>query len=385
MSSASAPVGVPGGHARARLAWVDATRGYSVAAVVLFHVVLWTYTYRTGVAEPAASWWSEVNGVLGSVRMPILLAVSGIVLSRQVRAGLHRSTTVFRAVNSYYLYVVWLAIYTVFYALVRDPTLPHRVDGLDALVQLVRPGTTLWYLAALALYVPVLAMARSIPPWLVLAALGTLSVGTQIAREAGDGAGLFHKILELFVFFAIGVYAAVVLRRMAERASVVGCALAAVVAAGVTLSGRWMTAPWAEAVVFVLRGAAFLVVGILGVVLACRWRPVERLGAALGERTILVYVLHPLLIAAVVLAEPSLDPLLHGIMANPVGALVYPAAMTAVVVTVCLAVDVLVRRLGWSALLGLPARAARAMGRQAPGPARPTVAPRAGPAAAGPA
>lgn len=384
MSAASTPVAVPGDRPRARLAWVDATRGYSVAAVVLFHVVLWTYAYRTDVAEPAASWWSEVNGVLGSLRMPVLLAVSGLVLSRQVRAGLARSTTWFRAVNNYYLYVVWLAVYAVFYALVPEPSLRHRVDGLEVLVQLVLPNTTLWYLFALALYVPLLAALRRVPSWAMLTALAALCVGVHVVRASDSSIAdaLYLKIPELFFFFAIGVYGADVLRSLARRASWPLLGAAMVVAAVVTLGGRWMTSPVADAVLFTVRGVAFLVAGMLAIVVACRWRPVERLGAALGERTILVYVLHPLLIAAFTLAEPSLDPVLHRVMTNPVGAMLYPLVMTALVVSVCLAADALVRRLGWTALLGLPARAARAMGRQVPAPvgsSAPAVA--AGPAA----
>jgi surface polysaccharide O-acyltransferase-like enzyme len=363
-----AEVPAPAGGPRPRLAWIDATRGYSVAAVVLFHVVLWTYAYRTDVAEPADSWWSEVNGVLGSLRMPVLLAVSGLVLSRQVRAGLQRSTTLYRAVNNYYLYVVWLAVYAAFYALVPEPSLRHRVDGAEVLVQLVLPNTTLWYLFALALYVPLLAALRRVPAWAMLTALGALCVGVHVVR-ASDSAiadALYLKIPELFFFFAIGVYGADALRALARRASwpVLGAAM--VVAAVVTLGGRWMTSPVADAVLFTVRGVAFLVAGMLAIVLACRWRPIERLGSALGERTILVYVLHPLLLAAFTLVEPSLEPVLHRVMTNPVGAMLYPLVMTALVVAVCLGAHTVVRWWGWTALLGLPPRAARAMGRDVP-------------------
>ena len=76
-----------------------------------------------------SSWgfWGSVNPALGSVRMPVLLAVSGLVLSRQVRGGLHLRTTGYGEATNYYLYVVWLAVYALASAVVSngDPAPPR--------------------------------------------------------------------------------------------------------------------------------------------------------------------------------------------------------------------------------------------------------------------
>src|SRR5215213_6048735 len=111
-----------------RVAWVDAARGASVAAVVLFHVSLWWYLpLQAELWGPAGRVWATVNSYLGSVRMPLLLAVSGLVGAGAIRAGLRDRRTATRAVANGYLYVVWLVVYAVVYALLPGP-LPHRVD-----------------------------------------------------------------------------------------------------------------------------------------------------------------------------------------------------------------------------------------------------------------
>lgn len=344
------------GHARgtARLDWVDATRGYSVAAVVLFHVILWSYAPAIadldGVEVP---FWGTVNSILGSVRMPVLLAVSGLVMARRIRTGPLVHGTLAKAAANYYLYVVWLLVYAAFYAVVTQAYLPHRVDGpVEVLAQLVVPATTLWYLLALAVYTVLLTLVRRVPAWVVLTAatvLSTLVHGQSFPDQ------LWNKVPELFVFFAFGVYGATALRRLAERARVAWLVAAAVVAVGVTGLGRFTQGRAADALVFVPRGLAFMVLMVLAVVLAVRWAPVRRLGVALGRQTLAVYVLHPLWIALLtVLVVGPLRPALRALLANPAGAALYPLLVTALLIALSLPVRALAGRvrLGW--LFALP-------------------------------
>jgi uncharacterized membrane protein YcfT len=371
---ARAPVGLPAPDApadqadrgrrpaTARLAWVDATRGYCVAAVVLFHTVLWYVGGLEAPLHPAAgSVWGAVNTVLGSVRMPMLLAVSGLVLSRQVREGLHRSTTVFRGVNNYYLYVVWLAVYAGFYALLQQEYLRHRVDGWEVLVQLVVPGTTLWYLYALALYVPLLALARRLPPWLVLAALVALSTWAHAARAPGQ---MWVKIPELFVFFAVGVYGASAIRRLAGRAGLRTIGATALVAVGVTALGRFAGSELADAALFVARGVAFMAFTVTVVAVAVRWAPVRGLGVALGRRTLVVYVMHPLLIALLMIwTHEAGGDVMGRVVASGAAAMALPLVVTAAVVAASIGVQLLAERGGLSFLFEMPGAWRRRFGR----------------------
>lgn len=338
---------------KVRLPWVDATRGYSVAAVVLFHVVLWGYLDAgTPVADAGRSLWGTVNSLLGSVRMPVMLAVSGLVLARRIRVGPLRHGTLVRSARNYYLYVVWLLVYAVFFAVFTQPYLRHRVDGVEVVQQLVIPATTLWYLFAIAAYSLVLTAVRRWPPWLVLSLLAALSVAIKSLALPAD---LWQKIPELFIFYAVGVYGAGVLRRVAEHATVVRILLAAVVAAGVTKLGQFTDGRVAEALLSVSRGVAFLVLAVLCVAVAVRWSPLRRLGVALGRQTLGIYVLHPLWIGllTIMVAGPGRG-VFSEVLDHPVSAVAYPAVATAVIIAVSMPVRALAERarLGW--LFALP-------------------------------
>ena len=75
---------------RARLGWIDAARGSCVLAVVLFHVISW-HLPALDVAPGAERVLEPVTSYLGSLRMPLLLAVSGMLAGPRVMAGFRRS------------------------------------------------------------------------------------------------------------------------------------------------------------------------------------------------------------------------------------------------------------------------------------------------------
>ena len=71
-----------------RLAWVDAARGICVLGVVLFHVCTWQYLpLGDALWHPAAAAWDTVNSYLGTFRMPLLMALSGMLAARRVGEG----------------------------------------------------------------------------------------------------------------------------------------------------------------------------------------------------------------------------------------------------------------------------------------------------------
>lgn len=345
-----------------RLAWVDAARGYCVVAVVLFHVLSWwALSGEFDVAQRGDRFWTIVGSWLGSLRMPLLLAVSGLVMSRQVRAGLRRSTTVFRAATNAYLYVVWVAIYAVFFALVDVDGLPHRFEGLlPTLRQVVVPGTTLWYLFALALYVPILAALHRVPSWIVLTLLVPLSVWAHSLEVPGT---FVPRVLELTLFFAIGVYAAPFLRAAAERVGVLMVAAVMVVAAGATLLGRVAEGPIGMGVLFVLRGIAFMVMAVLAVAYLSRWRLFLRLGVFLGRHTLSLYVLHPLAVYLLIAATPALAGPLGKVWESELGAFIAPVVVVCVIVAICRLVELGTRAAQGSAIWELPPRLRARFGR----------------------
>jgi uncharacterized membrane protein YcfT len=335
-----------------RLGWIDAVRGACVLAVVLFHVTAW-HVLTLDLAPVADRTWSVVNGYLGSLRMPLLLAVSGLLASRRILQGWRSPDSAERAASSYYLYVVWLAVYVAVYAVLGDPRLPHSIDGPgEAAAQLVWPQTPLWYVFALAVYVVVLTSLSRVAPWLVLTGLAVVSV---LCQAAGWDPGLAAKVPELAFFFAVGVYGRTPLARFAERLDRRRTAVALIGAAATVAAGPVVPDGVPHAVLVLVRGVAFLLLGVAVVTLLIRWRPLGRAGSWIGRRTLPVYVLHaPLLLVMVAVAGREPTTALAGPLANPAVALAYPLVVTAVLVALTLLVHRLLLRLHCTALFAMP-------------------------------
>jgi len=245
------------------------------------------------------------------------------------------------------------------------------VDGVGGVLhELAVPDTPLWYLYALAVYTVGLAALRLAPAWLVLAGLAVVSVA---ARVLLDGAGMWQRILELAVFFALGVYGRPVLLRFAAGVTVTRAAGCAALALAVTLAGRVVSGDVGDGVLFLVRGAAFVAVTVAGVCLAIRWSPVRRVAAAVGRRTLPVYVLHVPLVALLITVTRGAGPgaAWGAVLANPVAAAVLPALATVGVVLTCLAAGTWLAR-HVDLLLRMPARPADAAGDPARAPRRRT-------------
>jgi surface polysaccharide O-acyltransferase-like enzyme len=334
----------------ARLVWVDTVRGACVLAVVLFHVTAW-YVLNMDLPLAADRVWSVVNSYLGSLRMPLLLAVSGLLASRRVLAGWRSPSAAERVAASYYLYAVWLAVYAVVYALLDKPRLPHHIDGPgDAFFQLVWPQTPLWYVFALAVYVLVLTTLRPLPPVVVLGGLAALSV---VCRVTDLQLGSAEKIPELAVFFAAGVYGRDLLRRFAQDLGWRRVAGSVAFAAVTVAAGPVLDQPVVRDLLFLARGVAFLLLGVAVVVLAIRWQPVARWGSSLGQQTLPVYVLHvPLLLAGIALIGTDAP---SAVLRSPAVALATPLVLTAVLVVLTLLLHRLLLLLRAEALFGMPA------------------------------
>lgn len=363
-----------------RLGWVDAVRAACVLAVVLFHVTSW-HALALELPPVADRTWTVVDGYLGPMRMPLLLAVSGLLAGRRISLGWRSPSAAERAASSYYLYLVWLAVYVALYAAldaVLDARwLPHAINGPgEAVVELVWPQTPLWYVFALALYVLVLTSLSRVPPWAVLTGLAVVSVASQL----GDwDVGLVEKIPDLAFFFGVGVYGRTPLSRFAEHLDWRRTAAALAAAVTTVAAGSVLPAGAPHAALVLARGVAFLLLGVAAVVLLIRWSPLARSGSWIGQHTLPIYVLHvPLLL--VLLAVVGREPTLPGPLANPAIALAYPVIVTAVLVGLTLVLHRTLLRLRCDALFAMPSSWTAALRRAHAGAVRSAVEPLASPA-----
>lgn len=321
-----------------RHVWADAVRGFCVLAVVIFHVCAWHYLTVAPPNAPVTKAWDFLNNILGSLRMPVLLGVSGIFAARRIRLGWRDPAFLTRAGNSYYLYVIWLSLLAIFYALTASVRLPHAFIGIqESARELVAPTTPLWFIFALAVYTAVLASVASVPPKFVIGALTVLSLTISFTGDLGFG--LAAKVPHYFIFFAIGVYCAQWLQERARSCS--AASLTGFVVLQLVLSALSLVSLPAlvEGAIMVARGASALVLAfVIAGRLANSVPRVAGAAAYFGQRTLQIYVVHILLVLAVVFLTNSGwgASVLERVLSSPVMAALYPLALTSVVVALCL-------------------------------------------------
>lgn len=366
------------GHslATARVPWIDATRGTAVALVVMYHICLWHYLPLMRVTAPDSTpgaIWKLIIGLIGGFGMQVLMVISGVVAARRVRQGFRASAV---AILTYYhVYVVWLVIYAIFSVAMPRP-LVHDVGSLRIfLSQLILPSTTLWYVFALAVYVALMTAVRKLPSWLVLSALGLVSV---LAFTERIDVGMLTKVVGLAFFFAIGVRGAEVIsscaaflskHRGARVATLAGSTLCTL---GLIYADRFVESSRLGVVVLAeLRNLVVICTALAWMVALTRMAAFRRCGNFFGARALIMYVLHVLFIELVMAATASwLSDPLRSMLSHPVAAALYPLGMTVLVVTVCIGLAALLHRAGLNFIFGRPEYIQTALDRaQSPSPA----------------
>jgi uncharacterized membrane protein YcfT len=251
-----------------------------------------------------------------------------------------------------YLYAMWLLIHTFVLSFVVPDFDTTRAHGpLDLLEELTITPTNLWYLYALALYFAVAKATRRAPKALILGVALALSVATAAGAFAvpGNRGGLLQNL----VFFLAGLHFRAPIERLAAAAT---WRRVAATGGAYTVVLLFMPATGTQAVPGVWTAASIVAVvfGVTAMARVARWAPAGTVMAALGRRTLPIYVLHmPLLALA---HRLLLGPLSNSGPAQPMLALVEPLMMTAALVLACLGLHRAFQamRAGW--LFDLPRR-----------------------------
>jgi uncharacterized membrane protein YcfT len=164
--------------------WMDGLRGLAIVAVVLLHAEL------TGGPLP---WLAEVNRLLEPFRMPLLMALSGMLLARSLAKGLRRHV-VGKARFILWPYLVWATLDQAHVVLDRWAVgHPRPID--DPVHFLYDPASYLWFLAYLFCYH---LLAAPLPPWLRTAGGPGLLLVAQMCE------GELHRFVWLAGWFLVG-------------------------------------------------------------------------------------------------------------------------------------------------------------------------------------
>jgi uncharacterized membrane protein YcfT len=322
----------PAGAARSRLEWADVAKGACIVLVVLWHVIMKDYLqvdWRISTSLPGA--WGTVSEQLLPLRMPLFFAISGFFATSAVRRPwrvLGRS----KVAKFLYLYVVWLCVHTALLSLVPDFGTERADSVARFLAQLTITPSNLWYLQALAVYFVIAKLTLRVPRVVMIATAFALSAvaAAELVPTPGDRGGVYQNL----VFFLTGLYGKSLIEKIAgaarwRRFAVVGVPYLGVLALVHHLGARTWFGLW-PAISF---AAIFL--GVTLASLATRWVALTRAVTGIGRQTLPIYVLHMPILA-----------LLHAALVNPVSgasagvqlvaAALEPAAMTALVVVICL-------------------------------------------------
>ena len=342
--------------APARVEWADAAKGVCIILVVAWHVIVKHYLlvdWHIGLPVPGV--WGTLGEQLLPLRMPLFFTISGVFATNAlVRPW--RVVARGRIAKFCYLYTVWLLVHTAVLAFVPDFPTERAASPLRLLEQLTITPSNLWYLYGLAIYFALAKALRRLPPAALLVPAAVLSAvaAAGLVPTPGDRGSFYQNL----VFFLAGLYFRPRIERLAATATArrlwltFGAYVAALAVMAAVSAQEWFGV-WlvvsAVAVVFGVTAAARLV---------WAW---PRLGdrlARLGRITLPIYVIHMPVLA-----------LLHLFLVGPLSGLsgagqllaapVYPAVLTAVVITVSLAIHRGLTLVGARWLFDLPRLARR--------------------------
>ncbi|WP_156758959.1 acyltransferase family protein [Microbacterium karelineae] len=347
-----------------RLAWIDGARAFCVLAVVTMHTVLTVQAFGIEIDG-----WRWLVDALGPFRMSALSLLSGLLLSNRIRRGWTDRSVRASVAMSWWLYAVWLLIFTIFAIAVGSFLWAGPLGGGSAVEswqafanQLVLPRTILWYVLALAVWTALLTTLRRVDPALVLVVLAVLSVAS-FSLPVLDGSDQYRNICRYALFFAVGVYGSAWMRGELSRRP-----------ASVLLAASAGFAACAAVVVF---GANTHVEHVLsaprdlagaGVVLACavfvaRIPLVGRGLAWVGRRTLPIYVMHGLLLEVMILFPGWWVPSLQK---SDALSIVSPALIMFAIAAATIAIHEFATRTPIRVLFALPAPWRRRILKEAP-------------------
>ncbi|REC94950.1 acyltransferase family protein [Kushneria indalinina] len=322
-----------------RIDWIDAAKGVCILAVVLYHFnqIVFQQIDFGQTAIPAL--WNLLVTALKPLRMPLFFLISGFLASRSVTGRGWKEVRTSRVASLLWIYVLWVGVYWLFTESVIHPldvevvatgAHPETLGGMA--MQLISADTGLWYLYALVLYFVTCKLLQPLKQPAILS-IG-LGVVLHLASSLWLPPGWWNiaSLLDYFFFFALGChlqpflarhYVQCNIRRLLVTGALTGMAL------GVTWKLSAMEAPGVKLILALLMVSTTIDFFAL---LTERFRMV--LLCDIGQRTLPIYVIHKLLIFALVMVMPE-TLYVEGTLGNGVLA-VTPLVMTVLIGALCL-------------------------------------------------
>ncbi|MDJ0349989.1 acyltransferase family protein [Cryobacterium sp. PH29-G1] len=194
----------------AREAWIDVAKGIAITLVVLYHAIM--YLDQVGLAGALA----PLNPLFDTFRMPLFFFMSGILAASAIRLPYWQ---LFRKRISLllYLYVVWVAVQTLF-LIALPPISPSggpNATWASIVTLFARPSSNLWFIYALPLFFTLAWLMRQWSPLLQIALTTVVAVlfGAQLLHTGSP----WDKMGKYLVFFIAAIYLGPLVRRLVPR------------------------------------------------------------------------------------------------------------------------------------------------------------------------
>ncbi|PMC76505.1 MULTISPECIES: acyltransferase [unclassified Brachybacterium] len=350
-------------RAEGRIAWLDLGRGISILLVVLYHVAVGSGTALWALPEgPVARIWREANLALVPLRMPLFFLIAGLLAARAVRRPL-RAVLRPRLLDLLWPYLLWSLLFwaTGWLRYAPGEPLGFLRQEILGLLQLASPY---WFIGVLPIFFLLGRWGQGRPRLLLSVALLfhlLAPAGQQLLREAGhsDLAYGIFQLTDNALWYLLGLVLHRQIRALAEgtrrRAALLGgtglVGLFVLLALLLVLPGKVPAWPVVRGIELAA-SLAGLTAAVLLLPLLARSRGLRAFGALLGRRTLVIYLVHPIVLNLVVLLWRQGG--LAAQLAHPLVDLLLVPTVSAVAIITALGVEAMVQRTGPRWLLQAP-------------------------------
>lgn len=342
-----------------RVAWLDIARAMSIVLVVVYHVAVGGagHVLLGGRDTFVGKLWLHGNLALVPLRMPLFFMISGVLAAGAIQRS-WKAVVRPRIYDLLWPYVLWSMIW----AATAWPRYAPNAPGeffVGEITGLLMIGSPYWFIAVLPIFFVVTRLGSSQPKLLVVLALvayGAAPFVQQAMRASQAPSDLVYGVFQLTdnaLWFALGFAARAWILRIGSRPRpVLGSAL--LLSFGVlALIVERGDLPVETARALELGASVSGLVACAALLpLAAKWAALARAGTYLGSRTLVIYLVHPVVINLAVLgwrdsgAEDAFGGMTRDLLMVPV--------ITVLGIVASVAVQATVHRIGPRWLLKAP-------------------------------
>lgn len=293
-----------------RLHWADLAKAAAVVLVVLYHVAGQGMRMLTPGDNRAEALYATFSVWLLPVRMPLFFMISGVLAVNALQRPWPQIWRP-RVLTHLWTFGLWTVLFAVPYTMAYAPS-TFDTTVRRAFSWVLSLGGAYWYLPLLAAFFLVAKLLRKVPAVLMVLAAGGYLVWAQVPMPPQEFAGgvafdavfTLRRFLNFFIWFVLGA----LLRPLVEKWSrlpwpTVLLALPLYGLGAMEIYGgprsRWME------VITPALSVLGITVALVGCRALARWEPARRLGRYLAERTLPIYVFHPILLALLIWWSPG--------------------------------------------------------------------------------